>query len=105
MSNSDNVAVTVNILDKEYRVACAPEEQRALLDSANILSERMREIRDSGKVVGADRVAVMAALNLTHELLQNRDQRDNLAETVATNARSLQERIGLALEDSRQLEL
>ena len=64
--------VSVRILEKEYQVACPASERTALLDSAEALNERMREIRDSGKVVGLDRIAVMAALNMANELLQAR---------------------------------
>ena len=61
--------VTVHILDKEYCIAC-PQDERANLESAaRYLDGKMREIRTSGKVIGADRVAVMAALNITHDLL------------------------------------
>lgn len=69
MSNQPPVPVTVIIMDKEYRVACPPDERDALLASASLLNERMREIRDSGKVIGAERIGVMAALNIAHELL------------------------------------
>lgn len=64
--------VTVRILDKEYQVACPADERQALLDSAQLLNERMKVIRGSGSVVGLERIAVMAALNLSHELLQAR---------------------------------
>jgi cell division protein ZapA len=60
--------VSLNILGKEYKIACAPEEQEALLDSAHQLDKQMRKIRDTGKVAGADRIAVLAALNLAHDL-------------------------------------
>ena len=62
MSHQDQARVSVRIMDKEYVVACAYEERSALLDAAEFLNSRMREIRDSGKVVGLDRIAVMAAL-------------------------------------------
>ena len=62
-------AVTVQILDKEYLIGCPPEEQHNLESAARYLDGKMREIRRSGKVIGADRIAVMAALNITHELL------------------------------------
>lgn len=65
-----NETVTVRILDKEYQVACPSEERQALLDSANLLNERMKTIRGTGSIVGLERIAVMAALNLSHELLQ-----------------------------------
>ncbi len=67
-----NETVHVRILDKEYQVACPPEERSALLESAQILDERMRMIKRGGGVMGLERIAVMAALNLSHELLQAR---------------------------------
>jgi cell division protein ZapA len=68
--------VSVRILDKEYQVACPAEERTDLLDSAEILNEKMREIRDSGRIVGLDRIAVMAALNMANDLIhaKARDQ-------------------------------
>lgn len=65
-----NETVFVKILDKEYQVACPREERQALIESAQLLDERMRAIRGSGAVIGLERIAVMAALNLSHELLQ-----------------------------------
>ena len=64
--------VSVRILEKEYQVACPANERDDLLDSAEVLNTKMREIRDSGKVVGLDRIAVMAALNMANELLQTK---------------------------------
>jgi cell division protein ZapA len=60
--------VNIRILDKEYQVSCPPEERNALLQSAKTLDEQMRAIRNSGSVIGLERIAVMAALNLTYEL-------------------------------------
>lgn len=101
---SDTVPVTVNILGKEFRVACPADEQSALLASANLLNTRMQEIRDSGKVIGADRIAIMAALNLTHELLQNRNQRETLSHSITSRIRLLQDKIDRALEMGQQME-
>jgi cell division protein ZapA len=67
--NKDPGAMKVYILDKEYLVACPEEERDALRESAKYLNDRMTEIRGSGKVVGMDRIAVMAALNLAHEVV------------------------------------
>ena len=97
---ADNVEpVRVTILDKEYVVACPPDEKEGLLSSAHTLDRRMREIRDSGKVVGADRVAVMAALNLTHELLQARSEYSATARTVQERVQSMEARIAQVLPD------
>ena len=61
--------VTVKILDKEYKVACEKQEQEELLRAARHLDEKMREVRSNGKVLGGERIAVMAALNIAHEYL------------------------------------
>ena len=74
--------VQVNILDKEYLVAC-PEDQRDELElAAKHLDRKMREIRTSGKVFGTERIAVMAALNITHELLQKNAFSNDSSETL-----------------------
>ena len=61
--------VTVDILDKEYQVACPTDEESALLLAARYLDQNMRDIRSTGKIIGLERVAIMAALNISHELL------------------------------------
>ena len=70
----DQARVSVRIMEKGYLIACPYEERSALLDAAELLNGRMREIRDTGKVVGLDRIAVMVALNLAHEFLKGRDR-------------------------------
>lgn len=60
--------VVVDILDKAYHIACPEGEEFALERAARFLDSKMREIRRSGKVVGTERIAVMAALNMTYEL-------------------------------------
>src|SRR5438128_1868899 len=97
--------VSVRILEKEYFVACPHEERSALLDSAEYLNARMREVRDSGKVVGLDRIAVMVALNLTNELLRLRERDAKLETEVSGRVRATRERIEATLAKSQQLEL
>jgi cell division protein ZapA len=58
-------------MGKEYRIACSADEREALINSAQMLDQQMRKVHETGKVAGADRIAVLAALNLTHELSQN----------------------------------
>ena len=65
-------AMDVNIMGREFRVVCPTEEREELLQAVAYLNKRMREIRDSGKVAGSERIAIMAALNITHELLTAR---------------------------------
>ncbi len=97
--------VTVRILEKEYQVACPAGERNALLDSAELLNARMREIRDTGKVVGLDRIAVMAALNMANELLRARTKGDALENEARQRLRGMRERVEGALQNGRQLEL
>jgi len=96
--------VSVRILEKEYQVACPASERTDLLDSAEMLNAKMREIRDSGKVVGLDRIAVMAALNMANELLQSRAKDEVLKTTLAPRLRVLNERVDAVL-GNQQLEL
>lgn len=97
--------VSIRILEKEYHVACQAGERHELLDSAELLDRRMREIRDSGKVVGLDRIAVMAALNITNELLHSRSRDESLETDVAGRLRSMRERVESALARGQQLDL
>ena len=64
--------IDVTILGRQFRVACTDDEKQALLKAVGYLDGKMREIRDSGKVIGVERVAIMAALNMAHELLSVR---------------------------------
>lgn len=73
MSNKPT-SVSVTIMGKEYKIACEPQEQENLIRSASELDAQMRKMRDSGKVSGAERIAVMAALNLSHELQTLKNQ-------------------------------
>ena len=104
MSNSSHT-VTVRILDKEYQVACSPEEVDSLTRSARFLDERMAGIRNSGKVVGLDRIAVMAALNIAHEYLTEGSQSNDEQDAVQQRLDRLSERVGQALAEHKQMDL
>lgn len=105
-STGSSKTVLVRILDKEYQVACPPDQAQDLLAAARQLDAQMRTIRDSGKVIGLERIAVMVALNSTYELLK----RTNGGEAPENSAsqeqlRRLNERIDDALQRFRQLEI
>lgn len=102
--NSQAKPVTVKILEKEYRIACNPGEEEEVFASARHLDERMREIRKSGKVIGTERIAVMAALNLAHELLSQADSHKNVSEDMDNRIKVLRDKIEIALNQSNQLE-
>jgi cell division protein ZapA len=97
--------VSVKILDKEYQVSCPEEEVDALTSSARFLDQQMRQIRESGKVFGLDRIAVMAALNLANELLQKRNAVDDVKRESNVVLHRLTERVDNALAEHRQLGL
>ncbi|HSH73679.1 MAG TPA: cell division protein ZapA [Methylophilaceae bacterium] len=69
---NDTRGVDVNIMGREFKVSCSEDEREGLITSVNYLDKKMREIRDTGKVIGVERIAIMAALNLAHELLTTR---------------------------------
>ncbi len=99
------VRVSVRILEKEYQVSCPVEERAALLDAAELLNGKMREIREGGNVMGVDRIAVMAALNLANELLSIR-KRDTATDSGLTGKiRQLRERVETALTHGQQMEI
>ena len=102
---SEPARVSVRILEKEFFVACPYEERSALLDSAEYLNARMREVRDSGKVVGLDRIAVMVALNLANELMKLKEREARLESEVGERVRDLRERVEASLEKGNQLEM
>ena len=95
--------VTVRILEKEYQIACPAGEKANLVASAELLNSKMREIRDSGKVVGLDRVAVMAALNLADELLKTQGQDEKLRDIVGLRIKAMRDQLDSALGQGKHL--
>jgi len=97
--------VSIKSLGKEYQVACPIEEKAALLASAELLNKKMQDIRNSGKVLGLDRVAVMAALNMANELIKRTDEDRQLKDIVDLRIRAMRERLDSALGPGQQLSL
>ena len=89
--------LSIKILDKEYRIACEFHEQDDLKASARLLDGRMREIRQTGRVIGTDRIAVMAALNIAHDLIQVQRARSGPEGELTRRLHQLQERVNHAL--------
>jgi len=102
--SQDPIPVSVRILDKEYRVSCGPDEKDGLLESGRMLDQRMREIRQTGRVVGIDRIAVMAALNIAYELLNLQQSQAHGQKDLDRRLHDLQERLGDALAAQHQLD-
>lgn len=97
--------VQIKILDKDYGVACSPEEEAELRDSAKLLDERMREIRRSGKIVGTERIAVMAALNIAHDLVRAQTELKQHDQITEKHLSRINEKIEQVLANARQMDL
>jgi len=95
--------ITIRILEKEYQVSCPAEEKANLLASVELLNKKMREIRDSGKVIGLDRIAIMAALNLANELLKRSGDERQLKDNIVPRVRAMSERLDAALKPDQRL--
>jgi cell division protein ZapA len=100
-----NAQVSVRILDKEYQVACPANERTNLLDSAEILNNKMREIYDSGRIVGLDRIAVMAALNMANDLIHASARDQELEGSISDRLKIISDRVDHVLRDTQQLDL
>ena len=101
---SDSVPVNVQILDKEYMISCPVEEKDALLQSAKVLHDRMREVRDGGKVLGTERIAVMAALNIVHEFLSHQNKHEAAVAAIQKDVSRLEEKITGVISRRREPE-
>ncbi len=103
--SEQSTAVQVKILDKEYQVNCPPSDQEALLKSARYLDENMRKIKGRGNIHGAEKIAVMAALNITHDMLRKNRLINETRQVTSDRLQDMEEKIDLALASSRQLEI
>ncbi|OGT81393.1 MAG: hypothetical protein A3I13_05835 [Gammaproteobacteria bacterium RIFCSPLOWO2_02_FULL_47_50] len=97
--------INVTLLDKEYLIACSEEERDILHRAIEFLNQKMREVKSSGKVIGSERIAVMAALHIAHELLQYKDRNESYTSNVDSLIRRLQSKIDDALVKGKQIEI
>jgi cell division protein ZapA len=97
--NNKPQPVSLTIMGKEYKIACAADGQNDLIQSALQLDRQMRQMRDSGKVAGADRIAVMAALNLAHELQLMKSQNAMLSQNLSECLAKMTHKIENVLEN------
>ena len=92
--------VTVRILDRDYLIACEPQEREGLVSAAHLLDGRMRDIRGGNRMAAIDRIAVMAALNLAHELLQSRQVSEQRDAQIARTLTDLNRKLDTLLADA-----
>ncbi|PCI44594.1 MAG: cell division protein ZapA [Moraxellaceae bacterium] len=96
-NTSTTTNISVHILDKEYQIACPEGEEQSLLESARLLNSKMIEIRQSGKIIGIERIAVMTALNLSNELISANKDLKKSTEQTKKRLRILTEKVEQAL--------
>ncbi|ALR02446.1 cell division protein ZapA [Xylella fastidiosa] len=97
---SDTEPVSIRILDREYTVGVGIEERKGLIAAAQLLDAHMREIRGSNRMASIDRIAVLAALNLAHELQQLHEKHADRERTLLTTLDTLQQRLKNAMDTS-----
>ena len=102
---TDAQPISISILDKDYKVACPPGEQSALLESAKFLDSKMREVRDSGNIIGSERIAVITALNMANDLLKSVNVDRELGRELPPRLKDLENKISRVLEQAKQLEI
>ncbi len=99
---SEAKGVDVSIMGREFRVSCTDDEYEALMSAVSFLDKKMRDIRDSGKVIGVERVAIMAALNIAHELLTTRSGGFDFGD-FKRRINSMQERIEEEISEQNEV--
>ncbi|MFM1897102.1 MAG: hypothetical protein RLZZ385_2176 [Pseudomonadota bacterium] len=103
--SEQSTSVQVKILDKEYQVNCPLSDQEALMKSARYLDENMRKIKGRGNIHGLEKIAVMAALNITHDMLKKNRLINETRHVTAQQIKTLEDKVDAALLKSRQLEI
>lgn len=98
----DPKALQINVMGREFRVACPENEQKELLEAVDYLNRKMDEIRDSGKVIGVERIAIMAALNIAHELLTTKVGGFDMA-TLKRRMQNMETTLDQVLRDQSKL--
>ena len=93
MSVAKMITLDVTVLGREFKVACKENERAELVEAVTYLDRQMRDIRDRGKVTGVDRIAVMAALNIAHDLLRERRTKQSVPQDGAIDGESARRRI------------
>jgi len=100
--SADSKALQVNVMGREFRVACPEDEHKELLEAVDYLNKKMDEIRDNGKVIGIERIAIMAALNIAHELLTTKVGGFDMA-ALKRRMQSMETTLDQALRDQSKL--
>jgi len=100
--SADPKGLQINVMGREFRVACPEDEQKGLLEAVDYLNKKMLEIRENGKVIGLERIAIMAALNIAHELLRTKVGGFDIAE-LKRRMENMETMLDRAMHDQSKL--
>jgi cell division protein ZapA len=104
MNRGKSIPVSLCILERDYVVACPEEERETLIASAQYLNEKVQEVRDGGKVINTERMVVVSTLNIIHEYLQYKKQKEEDIHSLNQEIERLQNKIALALPEINVIE-
>ena len=93
----DTTTVTITLLEKQYQINCDPEEREELLESARLLNQNLAEVRSAGSVIGLERIAIMSALNLSHELVKAQ-KGGQMNSVISSGVERLHDKISSAIQ-------
>lgn len=102
---ADKNSITIKILGRDYQIACKPEEEDALRQAAAYLSKQMEQVKRHGSTLGFEKIAIMTALNISHELIQNSMKASDSKSSAQDFLSHLEKKIENALQNSRQYEI
>ena len=97
--------VSISILGRDYQISCPPSEEEALRKSARYLDKQMSKVKKASSTLAFEKVAIMAAINICHELLQQSEEAEESESSSIEKIQSLQQKIERAIQDSRQIEI
>ena len=98
-------SVNITILGREYQISCPPEEEEGLRKSARFLNKQMEAVKGRGSTLGYEKIAVLAALNIAHDLLRKNEHMDSSEMDSIRDIRQIEEKIDAVLHASRQIEI
>lgn len=103
--NDEIISTTIEILGKPYPIRCLESELKALQEAANYLHEKMLAVQESGKAINLERIAIITALNITHEFLKVDQQKSNIVTRIQQRITHIQEKLDIAINNTFQTEL
>jgi cell division protein ZapA len=105
VTSNQTISTTIEVLGKPYPIRCLESEYESLLQAADYINRKMREVQESGKAINLERIAIITALNIAHEFLQLDQQKDGLLSKINHRIVLLQNKLDTAINNTKQAEL